>query len=590
MNSAPQARNFLSSFLHQHKTWRLDVVILVILIARNPLLWGYRLASSLSPDTIAYLIFSEHLVDTGQVFLPGWGHVDIAKLLPPLYPLLIAAVNQFGGDIITSAISVSMVCLLLATIPMYLMVRTIAKPWLAAGLVLLNHANLNYLFYGSSIYSEATFIVLLFGTLVLLLFVTKLQRTASLMFLLIGALSALAFLSRQIGIILLIFVVGWVIADAFLRRQRWKMISRQLFWLGVGWLSLVGPYMVALQIQAHQTPFKQTFRLGHYKVSVTDPAELAEIARIDKKPSDSYEDIYKKRRLQRRLLPDATEMHAFVIRDSKKINNNRINQIILTNISRPRKVIRNLAANISNLASLAGVIVMILFGIAVISSLVWKSTLAGRRLRLMVPAFIATYIVILSLMTGLIERYLAVLLPFIAVHLAIELAVLLHWLKNRFPGSMVMSAVSIIGVSVVLLTAPYTLLNASMLPPKSLQSPIPGRAIPNREPAFALLPLYSFMTGGSFRILPNDSLDKVVHYGQLTGVRWIIVPANPKGRSQGELSLYKYALWLKNPNLLKTCHRLLRFHGAISLFGEEQFVFRLRPSDNSFPRARGSSC
>ncbi len=578
MSHLPRPETAPTSFLQQQKPWHLDALILVVLMVVNPLLWGYRLESGLTPDVIGYLTFAEHILATGQLFLPGWGHVDTALMPSPLYPLLIAIANQFGGSIIASATNVNVICLLLASVPVFLMVRSMAGPWIAAGIVLLTNANLNFLFFGSAIYSEASFMLIMLATLALVQYATINKRAGTMQLLVIGALAALAFLSRHIGIVLFIFVLAWVTADLLIRHEGWKRIVRCLLLLAAGWFALAGPYMAALYVQAHESPLKQTFRLGRYQVATADPSVLAAIAQNDTKPTDSYSDLYRKRRLQRQLLPDASEMHAYVIRDRNALNSSPAVEALVSKLTKPGEVVRNLIGNLRHLASLTGIHVLILFVVAVMTALTVRSSVGSRQARLLLPAFVGAYIFTLSLMTGQIERYLAVLLPLIGIHIAIELGVFVNFWKERFPRSFLFPAIFVIGIATSLLTAPNTLLNSSMSPPSSgSQQLVSSKVIPNREPVFALLPFYSYIAGGSYRTMPNDSLEKVVRYGQLTGVRWLMVPATLGRELSGEISLYTHARWLMTPDRLQSCRGLLKLHGILKVPGEEHLIFEILP-------------
>jgi len=386
-------------------------------------------------------------------------------------------------------------------------------------------------------------------------------------------------------------VLGWIIMDLIIRQAGWKRVTRHALLLVAGWLAVAGPYMATLYVQAHESPLKQTFRQGRYQVTVSDPSILAAIAQNDIKPTDSYSDLYRKRRLQRQLLPDASEMHAYAIRDKNPLNTSPAVETLVAKLTRPGEIAQNLVDNVRHLASLAGSHVLVVFLISVLSALTVPSSVTSRWARLLLPALVGIYIFILSLMTGLIERYLAVLLPLIAIHIGIELGVFVSWWKNKYPATFLLPAIVMIGLAASLLTAPRTLLNASMLPPGSgLQRLVPSSAIPDREPVFVLLPFYSYMAGGSYRLLPNDSLERVIHYGRLTGVRWLMVPAVPRGELLGEISLYSRARWLMNPEKLRKCKRLLKLHGTLNVFGDEHLLFELPASPDPRQGAAPDGC
>ena len=77
------------------------------------------------------------------------------------------------------------------------------------------------------------------------------------------------------------------------------------------------------------------------------------------------------------------------------------------------------------------------------------------------------------------------------------------------------------------------------------------------DPIFALLPVYPYLAGGRHRTLPNDSLDKTVHYARLTGVRWLLVPKHPDRFP--EIRFHTHAGWLREPEKLHGRTELLKF-------------------------------
>ncbi len=64
-----------------------------------------------------------------------------------------------------------------------------------------------------------------------------------------------------------------------------------------------------------------------------------------------------------------------------------------------------------------------------------------------------------------------------------------------------------------------------------------------------------------FRVLPNDSLSKVVTYGKKTGVRWILVS---HARTQlWEIGLYDNVKWYADPELPTKYRHLVKFCCAV---------------------------
>jgi hypothetical protein len=78
------------------------------------------------------------------------------------------------------------------------------------------------------------------------------------------------------------------------------------------------------------------------------------------------------------------------------------------------------------------------------------------------------------------------------------------------------------------------------------------------EPVFALHPFDAYLVGGTYRLLPNADLERVVEYGRRTGVRWILVTVLPY--FEEEVALYTEAPWYENqqlevdhPDLVELC-------------------------------------
>ncbi|MBN1906371.1 MAG: hypothetical protein JW927_14865 [Deltaproteobacteria bacterium] len=83
------------------------------------------------------------------------------------------------------------------------------------------------------------------------------------------------------------------------------------------------------------------------------------------------------------------------------------------------------------------------------------------------------------------------------------------------------------------------------------------KKIVNGEPAFSLSDYEAYLIGSSYRMLPNDSLEKVVAYGKKTGVRWILIFF---GKSTAiELMDYDNLDWYKNRYLGETYPDLVKF-------------------------------
>src|SRR5690606_19583011 len=78
-------------------------------------------------------------------------------------------------------------------------------------------------------------------------------------------------------------------------------------------------------------------------------------------------------------------------------------------------------------------------------------------------------------------------------------------------------------------------------------------------------------------ILPNDSLPRVIRYGQLTGVRWLLVPEKPE--QVAEIQLYTNASWLADAQTLKTnAPPSLRYCCTVMSLQRRHLLFEILPS------------
>ncbi|MGD9077384.1 MAG: hypothetical protein PVJ69_19355, partial [Desulfobacteraceae bacterium] len=65
------------------------------------------------------------------------------------------------------------------------------------------------------------------------------------------------------------------------------------------------------------------------------------------------------------------------------------------------------------------------------------------------------------------------------------------------------------------------------------------------------------LAGASFRVLPNDSLEKVARYGKRTRVKWLLVDRT--GVTAVERAPYTNAQWVWNAPLEKDYTQVVRF-------------------------------
>ncbi|TET52696.1 MAG: hypothetical protein E3J53_03105 [Desulfobacteraceae bacterium] len=339
--------------------------------------------------------------------------------------------------------------------------------------------------------------------------------------------------------------------------------------MALGWLIVIAPYTLIIYHQTGHHPLQQNFSTAGHEVTTTDPEVLAEIQRIESIPDKSYAAIYAKRRLLRKLLPDSSEMLYRVNRKNKE-KTKYLNYFIST-LGNPKYFFGKIYNNIMYLRDPLGGFILGTFFLFCLSPFFVKSEKVKLLNRLLLPLFILFYLLVVSCFTDKISRYSYILFPFVLMHIAGELFVCFHAvtskLKIRLSGF-----VFVFVVYALFLFATPRFFTALKIYPK-LEDTGPGfhglRKQVKGEPVFSLTPFSSYLSGGSCRLLPNDSLEKVVRYGRKTGVRWLLISRTQSTLS--ELRFYTNAQWYWNRSLEKNYPDLVRFccgtaDGSLALY------------------------
>jgi hypothetical protein len=239
------------------------------------------------------------------------------------------------------------------------------------------------------------------------------------------------------------------------------------------------------------------------------------------------------------------------------------------------QLLHNVAGNVGYFADRLGKLLSLLLVAASLSPLWLRPAGVPVWPRLLLPGFLLAYVLGVSLLTGMVARYATVLFPFALMQVAIELGVALRWWRERRRDSYLIHAAAVLLFALLLLTAPRTVLNAVPPVPGVDDRFVTRSSVLHAEPAFALSPVYTYVAGGNYRILPNDTLARVVHYAQLTGVRWLLVPRQPQRILDAQF--YGNAAWLHDPEIPKRS-TLLRFCCAVGAGTiEEHLVFEILP-------------
>jgi hypothetical protein len=555
----------------------LDIALLGMLAGLSPLIFGVRLPVHLIPDSIAYLSLAKTFQDMEGLFLRGWGHVDAVLVLPPLYPALIAVMNFIGNDAISNALLLNSALMLMATVALYVLIRRFASALIAASALALIWINTYVLLISWSIVTEPAYILL---TAVGLLLTMRVSHTPTLRWtplVALGSIGALAFYTRFVGVVFCALLVFWMVTEAVRRRWvngRWEPKGPLIVFVSCA--SLMAPFLFYYQQQSGTWELQQSFRENRYSVSESDPTVLNRIERLERAGATNYLTIYRNRRSLRELLPDGSEMLAYVVKDIPKADDGNPAAGSRSATVAPERVLwnffSNLFANLAGFAGLFGTVTLCISVLSCFTPLFVRPIAAPWWPRMLLPATIASYTVAVSLATGTIERYMVVVFPFAIAQIAIELGVFHQWWARRGARPIIASVITALILAGVFHSMPRTVFNDSNS--HSISADIEHRPLLNGEPTFALLPVYPYLGEGKFRVLPNDSLERTVQYGRLTGVRWLLVPEDPQQDS--EVLFYNKAEWLLKPAILKERSDLLQLIREVKLGGQNLLLFEIR--------------
>jgi len=525
-----------------YNEWYWDVFGVALIIGLNPITRFVNWSSwRFSPDAIAYVTMGTDLFNSGLLYIPSWGHVDAGVILPLLYPFLIALGSLFSGEYLTVAELVSSVCMLLSSVVTYLYLCRTTNRIVAVLTTLSIQVNYYFFFIGMVPLAESVFLLTLSVSLFLILTLSKGSYKNDLLSFVLGISSALVFFARQIGVVLLVFIALWRVSQLFIRNggSRAKFLRGFMF-LFIGFFSLALPYHMVLIHQTGQVLCKQTFRLGKYIVTAEDAQHLPALEKMHSSKNTTYQEVYVQRRLTRKLLPDSSEMVGSLYRGGEE---NILLKRFLCSFMNPKEYFPKVFNNINFLKEPLGLPVFYFFLILCISPFVVRSKRIDLSHRLLLPGFIAFYLVALSCFSDSVGRYVYVLFPLIVIYLASELFVVLmdaFYIKKKSVSAVCFGLFFVF----VLYSTPRYFYDLKVYPKfteNRNQYRMCKEYIRHGEPAFGLLPISTYLTGATFRALPNDSLEKVVIYAKRTKVRWLVIDRTPV--TLLERMLYNNAQW-----------------------------------------------
>jgi len=542
---------------------RADLVCLAILLVANPIVWFFDagILHAFSPDAIAYVTLGREMVANGALYITSWGHIDLGFILPPLYPLLIGLGSFFNDDLLRVASWISSTSLILAGIPFALLIRDVTGRIVAVFAALLIPCS--PLFNtGFAPLTEALFVLLMALALLVLGRSTESGETRSTVA--TGLFCGLAFLARPVGLFLLAFALIWVtVTAAATRGEQSRSIVRQVAAVLAGFLLISGPWAIGLFIQTGQHPLQRTFRMGIYSVSSDDPDVLEEIREIQEYAQGDYDSLYRSRRMMLKLLPDATEMYGNLVASSSSpdVDRSDLEKILHKIATQPLEFFENFLGNTRSLQRISGSWFFTLFIITSLTPLLIRRTGTLWQRRLMLGAWVWFYILAVSLITDLIARYILVVLPFMVLHIVLEVCALTSmaailrapWCRPVLCAALLMPPPTALSFT----TASPKLERAYSIDP-ALYAPL-RKFIQEGDAVFAPAPLDAYLLGAEYRVLPDDSIDNVATYAEHTGVKWLVVAR--KWHDSRQIKLYDHQWYAKlrlfpspdNPRLVICC-------------------------------------
>jgi len=537
---------------------RADLICIVILLLLNPATWYLgKGPENVFPDSAAYLAMGANLFSSGLAWLPSWGHVDVGLILPPLYPLLIAAGKLFTGDALVAARLLSTLFMLLSSVLGFLFLRRMSHRAVAVCAVLLIQLNASYLSLALTPLTEPLFIAATLGALLLWLRLLENPQRWALLCPLLGVATALAYFSRQVGLVVVVFFILFTLAHGLAAmRGRWQEAFTRTLLVAAGAALLIVPYVLVVRAQTGYWPSEQRFRMGEYTVTATDRDVVLEVEELRSWEAPDYDTLYAKRRAWMRLIPDGSEMVAYVMLEGDAADS----EAAIPELRLPKQTGTRFAANVRFLTDIVGVFVAGLFLVTAVLALLGRNRPKPFFTRAALPLLILFYILSISLVTGLVERYLLVVFPLVILQIFTELYAFIGMLGEK-PGIKGLREGILALILAGGLVATPALYDDVELRPWLSESNAPLNEFRQftspEDPVISIVPQFAYYIGGTFRYLPNDTLDKVAAYARDTGVKWLLVSRDLDSLAEAEL--FTDAGWFRQGRPDLTHPELLRF-------------------------------
>jgi 4-amino-4-deoxy-L-arabinose transferase-like glycosyltransferase len=525
---------------------RADLLGLLVVVLGNPVLRevGVAVRRYDLPDVSAYATLARVMAGEGLLYLKSWGFVDQAVILPPLLPALMAFAGVFTDDPLRAGAWVSGLSALGAGAVFYALSSRLANRVVAVAVTLGIQTGYAYYDFAFTGITESLFTFVTGLTLLALL--RCCERGGLRSGVALGLCCALALMARKAGAFVVGGVAIWIVVAALWdRRPLRDAVWRRGAFVVAGTLLIFGPYAVALYAQAGQHPMQPRFRMGEYVVGTDDPAVIAEIEEIQAgNVGAQYRKIRKSRRAMRKLLPDASEMYGALspMPGAEPHEGTVLGHVLGDALAAPTAIFERLGKNLGRLRKAVGWPLFALFLATSLSPLLARMRWRIPSRRWLLPVFLWTYLLGVSIVTDLLDRYVVVLVPFVAIQCAAEVFALAALASARRIVATV-ATLAIVGGALALQPRNFTAVPTERLPVAKLAPYAYLRAqLPPGVPVFAAAPLDALLLGAGYRALPNAPLDRTVRYAKNTGVEWLVVTS--LGHDRQQVKLYEYGWYL----------------------------------------------
>lgn len=552
---------------------RADLICIAVLLLLNPATWYLGKGPENDfPDSAAYLAMGADILSNGLFYLPSWGHVDVGLVLPPLYPLLIGLGKLVTGDALVAARLLSTLFMLLSSVLGFLFLRRMSHRAVAVCAVLLIQLNANYLSMALTPLTEPPFIAATLAALLLWLRLLDNPQHWPRLCPLLGVATALAYFSRQVGLVVVVFFILFTLAHGLAaKRDRWKEALARTMLVAAGAAVLIVPYLLVVRAQTGHWPTEQRFRMGAYSVTAPNRTVASEVEQLRSWEAPDHDALYNRRRAWMRLTPDGSEMLAYVLLEGDAADS----KAAIPELRLPKQTGTRLTANIGFLSGIVGIFVVGLFLVTAVLALLGRNRPRPFFARSAMPLLVLFYILALSLVTGPAERCLLVVFPLVILQIFSELYAFIGMLGEK-PGIKGLREGILAVILAGGLVATPALYNDVELRPWLSESNAPlsefRQYTSHGDPVMSIVPQLAYYVGGTFRYLPNDSLEKVADYARKTEVRWLLVSRDLDSLTEAEL--YTSAGWFRQGRPDQARPDLLRFVARSADGGGYLFEFR----------------